>query len=83
LPISGALGMVTLRAPDASVVRTAGEDPRCTVVKVVATCQVTGANPAPLVIEVVAPEPTAVEATLTPIVPDLDQGNNTWRARLD
>jgi hypothetical protein len=78
---SGALAVLALKAPDASVVRT--QDGRCLSTKVVASCLITGSDLRPVAFEVVAPQGTLVEATLIPIAPDLDPANNTWRARLD
>ena len=78
---SGALAVLALVAPEASVLKS--EDGRCLVDKLAATCSVTGSETSPVTFTVVAPQGTAVEASLTPIAPDLDPTNNTWRARLD
>ncbi len=65
---------------DANVVRTT--DSRCTAAKARATCQIAGANLAPVAFEVVAPQGAQVTATLTPAEQDANAGNNTWRADL-
>jgi hypothetical protein len=59
-------------------VRTA--DGRCTTVRTVATCQVSGDTS--VAVEVVIPQGGSVVATLTPSGGDADAGNNTWRATL-
>ena len=65
---------------DAEVVRT--NDARCTYAKARATCQVSGADLSPIVLEVVAPQGARVTASLTPAAQDADAGNNSWRADL-
>jgi hypothetical protein len=78
----GALAVLEVAAPEASVVRTG--DGRCEVVKLVASCNLTGSDVvAPVTLEVVAPSATTVQALLTPLAPDLNPDNNVWRARLD
>jgi hypothetical protein len=64
----------------AQVIRTS--DPRCTAFAGVASCQVSGADPAPVAVEVVAPQGARVVATLVPVQVDPDPDNNVWRADL-
>ena len=47
-----------------------------------ASCQITGTDLSSVALEVVAPKPADVVATLTTTSPDSDPGNNTWRADL-
>jgi hypothetical protein len=77
----GSSAVLVVESPDANVVRT--EDTRCLFAKARATCQVSGADLAPVSLEVVSPKGADVLASLTPATADADAGNNTWRARLD
>jgi hypothetical protein len=74
----GASAQLRIEGVDAEVVRTA--DGRCTAVRTVATCQVSGDTS--VAVEVVIPRGGSVVATLTPSGSDSDAGNNTWRAAL-
>jgi hypothetical protein len=76
----GSSAVLTVEASGANVVRT--DDARCTASRARATCQVTGADLAPLSLEVVAPQGADVVASLSSAQPDPDPGDNTWRAVL-
>jgi RNA polymerase sigma factor (sigma-70 family) len=75
-----ASAVLTIETADGNVVRT--DDGRCTSSKGRSTCQISGADLSPVGLEVVAPKPADVVATLTTTAPDPDPGNNTWRADL-
>ena len=76
--LGGTTAQLRIEGVDAQVVRTT--DGRCTAVRTVATCQVSGDTS--VTVEVVVPQGGAVVATLTPPGSDADSGNNTWRATL-
>jgi hypothetical protein len=78
---TGSTALLVVESPDANVVRT--DDARCVFAKARATCQISGANLAPVSLEVVSPQGADVVASLTPATADADATNNTWRARLD
>jgi hypothetical protein len=75
----GATAQVRIEAAGESVVLRSG-DARCTVVRTVATCQVSGDTS--VAVEVVAPQGGSVAATVSPSGSDADGSNNTWRAVL-
>jgi RNA polymerase sigma factor (sigma-70 family) len=78
---AGSTAVLTVEATGAEVVRT--DDGRCTTTRARATCQVSGANLAPVSLEVVAPQGAQVVASLSTAQPDPDPSDNTWRAVLD
>jgi hypothetical protein len=76
--LGGATAQLRIEGVDAQVVRTT--DGRCTAVRTVASCQVSGDTS--VTVEVVVPQGGTVVATLAPSGSDSDAGNNTWRAPL-
>jgi hypothetical protein len=79
---SDSSAVLNIATTGASVLRTT--DTRCQVEVNAGTaaCQVTGADPSPVAVEVVAPQGAQVVATLVPVQVDPDLSNNTWRADL-
>ena len=76
--LAGTSAQLRIEGVGASVVRTGVGG--CSVVKTVATCQVT--DDTSVAVEVVIPQGGSIVATLTPSGSDSDAGNNTWSAPL-